>query len=155
MPPSLMRIEIDGYSLSCFFQRGNRAAVIFIHGFGASKEAFREAFDFRGFQAFTMLAPDLIGFGDSEKPSDFSYLMRDQAEIRRRAIDALRLDQLNLVAHSMGGIVGIELAEMIPHRVGSFVNVEGNIAAEDCTMSRRVADVNADYILILNRAVQK
>lgn len=145
MLPSMMKIKIDGYFVSCFFQRGNREAVIFIHGFGASKETFLEAFDFRRFQAFTMLAPDLIGFGDSEKPSNFSYLMRDQAEILRKAIDALRLDQLNLVTHSMGGIVGIELAEMIPNRISSFINVEGNITAEDCTMSRRVADMSAGY----------
>ena len=145
MFPSTMRVEADGYRVSCFLQRGGGESVAFIHGFGASKETFLEAFHFRGFHALTMVAPDLIGFGDSEKPSDFSYLMKDQAKILRKVIDTLCLDQLNLVTHSMGGIVGIELAEMIPDRISSFINAEGNITAEDCTMSRRVADMNAGY----------
>ena len=143
MFPSVMRVKADGYRVSCFFQRGDKESIAFIHGFGASKEAFFEAFHFREFHALTMIAPDLIGFGDSEKPSDFSYMMKDQARILRKVIDALGLDQLNLVTHSMGGIIGIELAEMIPDRIGSFTNAEGNITAEDCTMSRRVADMSA------------
>lgn len=145
MLPSIVEIEVDGYSISCFFQRGDGESVVFVHGFGASKETFLEAFGSKGFQTFTILAPDLLGFGDSEKPSDFSYLMKDQAVTLRKVIDALRLDQFSLVAHSMGGIIGIELAELIPDRITSFINVEGNLTAEDCTMSRRVADMSAGY----------
>ena len=142
---SIKRIEVDGHFISCFLQRGDRESIVFIHGFGASKETFLEAFGFEEFRKFTLLAPDLIGFGDSEKPSNFSYLMKDQAETLRKMIDSLRLDRFNLVAHSMGGIIGIELAEMIPDRIGSFINAEGNLTAEDCTMSRRVADMSAEY----------
>jgi pimeloyl-ACP methyl ester carboxylesterase len=145
MFPSIMSVKADGYFVSCFFQGGNRESVVFIHGFGASKATFLDAFHFRGFQALTMVAPDLIGFGDSEKPSNFSYVMKDQAKILRKVFDTLCLDQLNLVTHSMGGIIGIELAEMIPNRISSFINVEGNITAEDCTMSRQVADMSTGY----------
>jgi len=45
----------------------------------------------------------------------------------------------------MGGIIGIELGEMIPDRLYSFINVEGNITTEDCTMSGRVADMGEEY----------
>ena len=145
MFPSTIRAKTSRCNVSCFFQRGDRESIVFIHGFGASKGTFLEAFQFGEFQALTMVAPDLVGFGDSDKPSDFSYLMKDQAKILGEVFDTLCLAQFNLVAHSMGGIIGIELAEMIPDRISSFINVEGNITSEDCTMSRRVADMSARH----------
>lgn len=45
----------------------------------------------------------------------------------------------------MGGIIGIELGEIIPNRLRSFINIEGNITAEDCTMSKRVADMGEKH----------
>jgi pimeloyl-ACP methyl ester carboxylesterase len=44
-----------------------------------------------------------------------------------------------VVAHSMGGAVGLLLAEKIPEKIGSFCNVEGNLIGEDCTLSRKAA----------------
>lgn len=126
-------------------QRTHRESIVFIHGFGASKETFLEVFERKEFQSFTVLATDLIGFGDSDKPANFSYLMKDQAKILRKTIDFLDLDCFHIVAHSMGGIIGIELSEMIPGRVLSFINAEGNITAEDCTMSKRVKEMGEEY----------
>ncbi len=80
---------------------------------------------------------DIIGFGGSDKPGNFSYLLKEQAKVIERAIDLIGFDKFHLVAHSMGGIIGIELGEMIPNRLRSFINIEGNITAEDCTMSKR------------------
>ncbi|UCC32924.1 MAG: alpha/beta fold hydrolase, partial [Candidatus Bathyarchaeota archaeon] len=75
---------------------------MFIHGLGASKETFLEVFELGEFQSFTVLAADLVGFGDSDKPVDFSYLMKDQAKILRKTIDFFDLGCLHVVAHSMG-----------------------------------------------------
>ena len=92
-----------------------------------------------------MLATDLVGFGDSGKPADFSYLMKNQAKILRKTIDFFGLDCFHVVAHSMGGIIGIRLGEMVPNRVLSFINAEGNITAEDCTMSKRVEEMGEEH----------
>jgi len=54
-------------------------------------------------------------------------------------------DRFHLVAHSIGGIIGIELGEIIPNRLRSFINIEGNITAEDCTMSKRVAEMGEKH----------
>ena len=141
---SAKSIKIDGHSVSYLFQKGNRESIVFVHGFGASKETFLEAFEIPELKLFSLLATDLIGFGDSDKPNNFSYLFRDQAKVIERTIDLIGLDRFHLVTHSMGGIIGIELGEMIPHRLRSFINVEGNISLEDCTMSKRVADMGEE-----------
>ncbi|UCG35919.1 MAG: alpha/beta hydrolase [Candidatus Bathyarchaeota archaeon] len=143
--PAAKRAEVEGHSVSYFSQRRGPESIVFVHGYGASKDTFLEAFGIQGFQSFSMLATDLIGFGDSGKPSNFSYLLREQAEILKKAIDLVGFDRFHLVAHSMGGIIGIELGEIIPNRLRSFINVEGNITAEDCTMSKRVAKMGERY----------
>jgi pimeloyl-ACP methyl ester carboxylesterase len=143
--PPLKRVKVNGLSISCILQERGRNSIVFVHGLGASKETFLEAFSREEFRSFSMLATDLIGFGDSDKPADFSYLMKDQAKILERTIDLSGLDRFHLVAHSMGGIIGIELGEMVPHRLCSFINVEGNVTAEDCTMSNQVAEMGEEY----------
>jgi pimeloyl-ACP methyl ester carboxylesterase len=146
--PPIEKVKVNGQLILCMFQKGEKESIVFIHGLGASKETFLEALKRRKFQSYTMLAADLVGFGDSDKPANFSYKMKDQARILRRVIDLLGLNRFHLVAHSMGGIIGIELGEMIPHRVCSFINAEGNITAEDCTMSKQVADMNEKYLAL-------
>lgn len=147
-PRSSKKVKVNGQLISYLFQRGEKESIVFIHGLGASKETFFEVFRRRRFQSFTMLAADLVGFGDSDKPANFSYEMKDQARILRRTIDLLGLKRFHLVAHSMGGIVGIELGEMIPSRFGSFMNAEGNITAEDCTMSRQVVEMDERHFAL-------
>lgn len=43
-----------------------------------------------------------------------------------------------LVAHSMGGIVGLRLSEELPGLICGFVSVEGNLGPEDCMFTSRV-----------------
>jgi len=139
------KVKVDGQLISYMFQKGVKVSIVFIHGFGASKETFLGAFGREELQSFRMLATDLVGFGDSSKPADFSYLMKDQARILRKTIDLLGIDRFHLIGHSMGGIIGIELGEMTPDRLCSFINAEGNITAEDCMMSGRVTDMGEEY----------
>jgi len=142
------KVKVNGQLISCMFQKGEKESIVFIHGFGASKQIFLEAFKRREFQSFTMLTTDLIGFGKSDKPANFSYEMKDQAKILRETIDLLGVDRFHLVAHSMGGIIGIELGEMIPNSFCSFINAEGNITAEDCTMTMQVAEMDEEYFAL-------
>ena len=44
----------------------------------------------------------------------------------------------------MGGLTALMLASAYPERVLSFCNIEGNIAPEDCFLSRQIHDFLAD-----------
>ena len=51
--------------------------------------------------------------------------------------------KIHIVAHSMGGAVGVLLAEKIGERIASFINVEGNLISEDCgPLSRKSISVS-------------
>ncbi len=136
--PAPADVMAGGMRVSCLLRRSGQRALLFIHGLGASKENFAGAFGRKELEGITMLAPDLPGFGDSDRPEGFSYGMREQADIALEAADRLGLDRFHLVAHSMGGIVGIELCRIAGRRILSFINVEGNLTPEDCTLSRRI-----------------
>ena len=113
--------------------------ILFIHGLGCSKESFDDAFGVSGLAGFQLLAVDLAGYGESSKPRDFSYSMEDQAEILRLLLDKMKPEKVHIVAHSMGGAVGLLLAKAIEDRLGSFVNVEGNLIGSDCGLVSRKA----------------
>jgi len=142
--PQSVKVKVSGILISCLFRKGSSDAIVFVHGLGSSKEDYVEAFGREEFQPFTILAADLVGFGDSDKPVTFSYEMKDQATILKAIIDRFGIGRFYLVAHSMGGIVGVELCEMMPDRVISFINAEGNLTTEDATTSRGIAKMSEE-----------
>ncbi len=68
-----------------------------------------------------VVAPDLLGFGLSEKPDDFSYLPRDHARVFDRFVDELGLDDVVLLVHDWGGPIGLDWATRRPDRVRGVV----------------------------------
>ena len=59
-------------------------------------------------------------------------------------LDHAGIDRFHLVGHSMGGLTALMLASAYPERVLRFCNIEGNIAPEDCFLSRQIHDFPAD-----------
>jgi pimeloyl-ACP methyl ester carboxylesterase len=55
-----------------------------------------------------------------------------------------QIQRFHLVGHSMGGLTALLLAHQDPDRVLSFVDIEGNLAPEDCFLSRQILTYPAD-----------
>jgi len=134
------------FELSTKLKEYSREFTVFIHGLGCTKESFDDVWNFTSlFKDFSLLTFDLIGFGDSSQPKDFSYTMEDQAEICKVLLDEFKPDKVHIVAHSMGGAVGLLLAEKIGDTAASFMNIEGNLISEDCgPLSRKATSVSFD-----------
>ena len=57
------------------------------------------------------MAPDLIGFGRSDKPTDIAWYSYDRhVESIERLADALAFERLTLVVHDWGGPIGLRFA---------------------------------------------
>jgi pimeloyl-ACP methyl ester carboxylesterase len=66
------------------------------------------------------LAPDLVGWGKSERPADLKYTMDTLAWFLERFIDALAVKRFDLVVHDWGAI-GLVVASWRPKYVGRVV----------------------------------
>lgn len=114
--------------------------ILFVHGLGCTKESFHKAFESPKLCNYSICSFDLIGFGASDKPKDFSYDLHLQADLLVKVARKLDVNRLHIVGHSMGGAIGILATKQLPNLV-SFVNVEGNLISEDAGLvSRQVAE---------------
>ncbi|MBN2411516.1 alpha/beta hydrolase [candidate division KSB1 bacterium] len=113
--------------------------IVFIHGFGSAKEHFRYALDSQSLEKYTLVAVDLVGFGQSRGPEEFDYTMKNQATLVIELLDNLKTGNFYLCGHSMGGLVAMNIAELIPNQVLSLIDLEGNLTPEDCFISGMVA----------------
>jgi pimeloyl-ACP methyl ester carboxylesterase len=124
------------FQIAYFLRRSPKETVVYLHGLGCSKNDFLEAFHRPELAAHTLVAFDLPGCGDSPYSDNVALSIDDLVEITRQTVAALSLDKFVLVGHSMGGLVALLFAERYDALVNGFVNVEGNLAPEDCFFSR-------------------
>jgi pimeloyl-ACP methyl ester carboxylesterase len=97
--------------------RGVAAPVVYLHGVPSS------SWDWLPFLERTGgYAPDLPGFGRSDKPAHFDYSIAGYAAFLRAYVDDLGLDRFSLVVHDWGS-VGLALAAAIPERVERVVAI--------------------------------
>lgn len=135
------------YKISSIYRRGGDEMVLFIHGLGCSKDSFRDVYSFDGLKKFSILSIDLLGFGDSDR-KNFSYKMEDHASVLAKILKLFSFKKLHVVAHSMGGAVGLLLMKHTYFPFASFANLEGNLIPDDCgTISRKAATLSYDRFL--------
>jgi pimeloyl-ACP methyl ester carboxylesterase len=90
--------------------------------------------------AMRVLAPDLPGFGDSEKPSPtrYAYGVEAFAEAAVDIVAGLELGRVAVVGHSLGAAVAIALAADHPELVGRLVLVDALIYPPDLDLPSRL-----------------
>jgi pimeloyl-ACP methyl ester carboxylesterase len=90
--------------------------VLAIHGLGGTKGSFLPTIAAMAPQ-FRVIAVDLPGFGDSDKPIGASYDPRFFAGAGIDLLDALGLDRAHVIGNSLGGRVALEIGLRQPDRV--------------------------------------
>ncbi len=102
-------------------EQGKGAPVLLIHGFGASTFTWRHIVPELA-QTHRVIAVDLKGFGQSDKPFDERYSVFDQAELIAQLIEDKDLRDLTIVGHSFGGGVALGLALKANERLGGRIS---------------------------------
>lgn len=91
--------------------------VVLVHGLGGRAEDWRDLAPYLAKAGLRVYLPDLIGYGRSEKPADFSYSVHDETDVVMEFLDALNLKQVDLGGWSMGGAIVQHVAAEHPDRV--------------------------------------
>jgi pimeloyl-ACP methyl ester carboxylesterase len=87
------------------------APVLYLHGVPNDGELWRPFLERAG-----GYAPDLPGFGLSDKPPHFDYSIEGYTRFLREYVDTVGLDRFSLVVHDWGA-VGLVLAQEMPERL--------------------------------------
>lgn len=124
-----------------FHERGAGDPVIFFHGSGPGASGlsnFSGSLDALADAGVRALAPDLLGYGHSSKPTDVGYALATHADAMVRFADALGLSRFSLVGNSLGGAIALQVALDHPDRVDKLVLMApGGLETKDRYMEMR------------------
>ncbi len=88
---------------------GHGPAVVLLHGFPTSSVLWRDIGPALT-DSFRVIAPDLLGYGGSDKPEDAPQHARAQAGYVRELLGGLGIERFAVVGHDLGGAVAQLLA---------------------------------------------
>ncbi|AOE86282.1 alpha/beta fold hydrolase [Pseudomonas sp. TCU-HL1] len=140
--------------LSIHYYEGGPAkgeTIVMVHGFAANKDNWlRFARHFT--QRYHVIALDLPGFGDSDRPAG-SYDVGTQAERLESFIKTLELGKVHLVGNSMGGHIAGIFAARYPQQVRSLALIDnGGITAPNKSELFRLIESGQPNPLVVRSA---
>lgn len=133
--PSLQFRSIHGYRRA-FRIAGSGPALLLIHGVGDNSTTW-DSVHAKLAQRFTVIAPDLLGHGESDKPRA-DYSLAAFANGMRDLLAALGIDRVTLVGHSLGGGIAAQFVYQYPHMVERLVLVSSGGVTKDVSFALRM-----------------
>ena len=97
--------------------------IFLIHGFLSSTFVWSRVFLEIAAAGFRVIAPDLIGYGYSDKPKNFDYTIESQADVIAGLIERLGCERPILIGSSYGGAIAATVALNKPEFVTKLVMV--------------------------------
>ncbi|MDL2345454.1 alpha/beta fold hydrolase [Deinococcus sp. MIMF12] len=142
--PTPTFLEVSGVRVR-HVQAGTGPPVVLLHGIGRSLEDWSQTLGPLAAR-HAAHAPDLIGFGLSDKP-DVPYTLAGLARFVRHYLEAVGLDAVGetrpvtLVGNSLGGAVAAQFALLYPGRTRALVLVGSAGFGQSVTLALRLATV--------------
>lgn len=135
-----LRVNDVELRIASMVRNGTGTPLVFLHGFGSTKEDYADIIHRPELAHHAVLAYDAPGCGQSEAADLDAVSIPFLAEMARQLIVARGLARVQLIGHSMGGLTALRLATENPGLVAGFINIEGNLAPEDCFLSRQIVE---------------
>jgi pimeloyl-ACP methyl ester carboxylesterase len=125
---------------------GSGPLIVLLHGIAGDSGTWKEVVPWLT-SSHTVLAPDLLGHGESCKPEG-DYSLGAYANGVRDLLEALELPRGTIVGHSLGGGVAMQLAYQFPERCERLVLVSsGGLGRELHALLRAAALPGAGVVL--------
>ena len=107
---------------------GSGKTIVMLHGLGATKIEFLPTLAAMAPMGWRVVAIDLPGYGDSDKPFPASYDAAFFSKWVEATLDALDIDRTHVLGHSMGGRVALEVGMQAPDRTDRLVAMTPSMA---------------------------
>src|SRR3984893_8668515 len=136
--PSLEFRTIHGYKRASRIA-GSGPAILLLHGIGDNSTTWH-GIQAKLAQRFTVIAPDLLGHGRSDKPRA-DYSVAAYANGMRDLLSVLDIERVTIVGHSLGGGVAMQFAYQFPQLVERLILVSSGGVTKDVHFVLRLASL--------------
>lgn len=136
--PTLHYRTIHGYQRA-YRVAGSGPAILLIHGIGDNSTTWSTV-QSKLAQRFTVIAPDLLGHGQSDKPRA-DYSVAAYANGMRDLLSVLDIERVTVVGHSLGGGVAMQFAYQFPQLVDRLILVGAGGVTKDVNVALRIASL--------------
>lgn len=133
-PVKYITINIDGQAAKMAYMdvkpdSANGETVILFHGKNFTGFYWKEVIAFLSKAGYRVIAPDQIGWGMSTKP-DMKYTFEMLARNNKLLLDSLQIHKVNVIGHSMGGMLATRFALLYPEKTKKLI-LEDPLGLED------------------------
>jgi pimeloyl-ACP methyl ester carboxylesterase len=145
MEGQLDHVSIHGHDMA-YRMEGRGPALLLLHGIAGSSRTWRDVIP-RLTDRFTIIAPDLVGHGQSEKPVG-DYSLGAFASGIRDLLEVLDIGRATIIGQSFGGGVAMQLAYQHPEGCERLVLVDsGGLGREVNWMLRVMTLPGTEYVM--------
>jgi pimeloyl-ACP methyl ester carboxylesterase len=148
--PEKRTVRLHGHRLVYWIGGGeagtHRPVLLLVHGIAGSSTTWRDVLAALT-RRYTVVAPDLLGHGESDKPRH-DYSLGAYANLLRDLMTAIGIERATIVGHSLGGGVGMQLAYQHPLRCERLVLVSsGGLGREISWLLRAFTLPGVEYLM--------
>ena len=118
--PAVQSVTIHGHKRA-FAMAGEGPAILLLHGVGMEHGSWLPVME-RLRQHYTVIAPDLLGHGQSDKPRA-DYSIAGYANAMRDLLSVIGIGRATVVGHSLGGGIAMQFAYQYPQMTQRLVLV--------------------------------
>ncbi len=97
-------VEVSGHKLA-YEESGTGETLLLVHGITTYSFIWKEIIASLA-AGYRVIAVDLLGCGDSDKPLDVSYALKDHAQRLKEFTDKLGITRFHYIGHDLGGGIG-------------------------------------------------
>jgi len=129
-----------------YVRAGSGPALLLLHGLGCTHRTWLPVMDALA-RRYTVIAPDLLGHGESDKPRA-DYSVGGFANGMRDLLTVLGIDRATVVGHSFGGGVAMQFAYQFPERTERLVLVgSGGLGPEVSAAIRAITTTGFHQVM--------
>ena len=144
---TLRRITLHGHAVA-YRTAGEGPVIVLVHGMAGSSDTWRYVMPALA-RRFTVVAPDLLGHGGTDKPRG-EYSVSAHANVLRDLMTALGHERATLVGQSLGGGIVMQLAYQFPAHCERLVLVSsGGLGREVSPLLRGLSVPGVEHVFPL------
>lgn len=158
-PVKHKKLKVQGQELTMAYMdlqpsKPNGKTVVLLHGKNFSAMYWEQTATDLAAEGYRIIMPDQIGFGKSSKPTNIQFTFQLLAQNTKAILDELKVTHVNVVGHSMGGMLATRFALMYPDVVQKLI-LSNPIGLEDWKTEVAYQSVDDWYATELKQDYQK